>query len=114
MSIKKLYKKIYKSYQKKIKQALKNNNKTNFIDLFILQLEFLRDITSLYIDKKQDIRLFSLCLALDYYYNYRRHNVVTFLQDTDSPSLAQEYWEAFWESVKLNLQDWIELNAYLV
>ena len=114
MSVKKLYRRIYKNYQKRSKKILKNNDKTNFLDLFILQLEFLRDATSLYLDKNLDIRLFSLCVALNYYYNCKKYTAIIYLQNSESISLAQECWDAFWESVKVNLQDWIELNAYLV
>lgn len=124
------YKKLYKQYQKLIKKTALADP----LDLFLLQLRFVRDyyllMEPLTIDSQDNVKTATITTAIaeyEAYYNcvskyFDNTGNLIIPEETDkTPEQLREefakekafHWSYFWELVKLNIESWLEIYVAL-
>lgn len=129
-NFKKEYKKLYKSHKKQLKRLFRTGTQ-KWIDptkYFIAYLKMIRDykvLNTSYIEKfdEKNLDLTALVTAISEYelsqtciekYYKIENGVLTRITSEDEETTLQKFrdeklfhWEAFWNIVKMNIEDWV-------
>lgn len=127
---KKEYKKLYKSYKKQLRLLFQTGTQ-KWIDptkYFIAYLKMIRDykvLNTSYIEKfdEKNLDLTALVTAISEYelsqtciekYYKIENGILTRITSEDEETTLQKFrdeklfhWEAFWNIVKMNIEDWV-------